>query len=655
MSSEKLYPTSKNIAEHALLNKEKYEQMYAQSINDKDAFWAEQATQFLNWSSPWEEVCSHDSKHKITQWFAGGTLNACYNCLDRHLPQQGHKKAIIWECDDPGPTKKLSYNELFELVCRFANVLKSRGVKKGNRVCIYMPMIPEITVAMLACSRIGAVHSVVFAGFSSDMLAQRILDSDCRVVVTADEGIRGGKHIALKENVEKALEQCSKVHTTVIVQRTGSSVPINHTRDIWYHDVMRYASSECPCEVMQATDPLFIIYTSGSTGKPKGIVHSTAGYLLYAAITFKYVFDYHDNEIFWSSADMGWITGHSYALYGPFLNAATTVMFEGVPGYPNYSRYWQIIDKHQVNIFYTSPTVIRGLMAQDIRFVRSASLKSLRLLGTVGEPINTETWKWFHQQIGKGRCPIVNTWWQTETGGVCITPLASVYDTKASSAGHPFFGILPIIVDDEGQEVSGAKHGNLALKGSWPGQMQTIYGNHKRFTDNYYSMSDLFYLTGDGAYRDEDGYFWLSGRVDDFINVSGHRLGTAEIENAITTHENVAEAAVVGFSHKIKGQGLYAFVTLKSEIEPSNILRNELMALVIQQIGAIARPDIIQWSDSLPKTRSGKIVRRILRQIAENKIDDIGDTSVLINVDCIDKLIKGAAMHQSEMQLVKPE
>lgn len=592
---------------------------------------------------PWKTVSSWDYHKGDIRWFEGAKVNAAYNCVDRHLETRGDQIAIIWEGDDPSEDRKISYHELHEEVCRFSNVLKSRGVTKGDRVSIYMPMIPEAAVAMLACARIGAVHSVVFGGFSPEALRDRILDSDCQVVITADEGPRGGKPVPLKANVEKALEGCANVHTTVIVRRTGNDVPSGGDRDVWYQEAIASASTECPAEPMDAEDPLFILYTSGSTGKPKGVLHTTGGYQLYAAMTHHYVFDYHPGDIYWCTADVGWITGHSYILYGPLANGATTLMFEGVPTYPDASRFWQVVDKHKVNIFYTAPTAIRALMSQGNGPVASTSRESLRLLGTVGEPINPEAWEWYFKTVGEQRCPIVDTWWQTETGGIMITPLPGATDLKPGSATRPFFGVEPALLDADGNELEGPNSGNLVLTRSWPGQMRTVYGDHERFIQTYFSTYPGFYMTGDGARRDEDGYWWITGRVDDVINVSGHRMGTAEVESALVLHAQVAEAAVVGYPHEIKGQGIYAYVTLMSGIEPSDDLKAELIALVRSEIGPIASPDLIQWAPGLPKTRSGKIMRRILRKIAANELDNLGDISTLAEPAVVDQLIANRA------------
>ncbi len=640
MSEDKIYEVNSDIAAKAHVTDAQYLEMYQQSIDDPEGFWAEQAENFVDWFSPWDQVMSVDYHKADIQWFTGARLNACYNCVDRHLPSRGDQIAIIWEGDDPNVDLSITYNHLFELVCKFSNVLKSRGVQKGDRVSIYMPMIPEAAVAMLACARIGAIHSIVFGGFSPDALRDRILDSDCQVVITADEGPRGGKNVPLKENVEKALEGCPNVHTTIVVRRTGNPVTASPGRDVWYHEAMNDASAECPPERMDAEDPLFILYTSGSTGKPKGVLHTTGGYQLYAAITHKYVFDYHDGDVYWCTADVGWVTGHSYIIYGPLANGAITMMFEGVPVYPDAGRFWQIVDKHKVNIFYTAPTALRALMAQGDSWVKRSSRSSLRILGTVGEPINPEAWEWYYHVVGEGKCPIADTWWQTETGGILITPLPGATRLKPGSATRPFFGIQPALMGPDGVEQEGAASGDLVIKQSWPGQMRTVYGDHQRFIDTYFKTWPGNYFTGDGARRDEDGYWWITGRVDDVINVSGHRMGTAEVESALVLHEEVAEAAVVGYPHDIKGQGIYAYVTLMVGTEPSDELQAELSALVKKEIGPIAKPDVIQWAPGLPKTRSGKIMRRILRKIAAQEFDDLGDTSTLADPAVVDDLIE---------------
>ena len=639
MSETKLYEVPASFAARAHITKEKYQAMYQRSIDDPEGFWAEQAEQFLDWYKPWDKVLEWDYHKAFIRWFEGGKLNVSHNCIDRHLESRGDQTAIIWEGDDPGTDKKITYRELHEQVCKLANALKNHGVGKGDRVCIYMPMIPEAAYAMLACARIGAVHSVVFAGFSPEALKDRILDSDCRVVITADESRRGGRTIPLKKQVDQALQGCPDVHTTLVVRNTGADIAWHEGRDVWYHESMANASSECEPEWMDAEDPLFILYTSGSTGKPKGVLHTTGGYLLYAAITHKYIFDYHDGDIYWCTADVGWITGHSYIVYGPLANGAITLMFEGVPTWPDASRFWQVCDKHQVNIFYTAPTAIRALMREGEEPVKRTSRTSLRLLGSVGEPINPEAWEWYYRVVGEQRCPIVDTWWQTETGGILISPLPGAIPLKPGSATLPFFGVTPAIVDDQGNILEGECEGNLVMTRPWPGQMRGVYGNPQRFYDTYFKTYPGMYFSGDGARRDADGYYWITGRVDDVLNVSGHRLGTAEIESALVLHDAVAEAAVVGFPHDIKGQGIYAYVTLVKGVEPSEALRQELVQLVRKEIGPIATPDVIQWAPALPKTRSGKIMRRILRKIATNDLDNLGDTSTLADPEVVEELI----------------
>ena len=639
MDDNRIYPVALRNAEDAYIDQARYQEMYRRSIESPEEFWSQQAEKYLTYSKKWDRVMDYDYVNGAIAWFSGAKLNATVNCIDRHLETRGDQTAIIWEGDDPSEQQHISYKELHENVCRFANLLKSRGVGKGDRVSIYMPMIPEAAVAMLGCARIGAVHSVVFGGFSPDSLRDRILDSDCRVVVTADEGPRGGRPVPLKANVEAALAECPDVHTTVIVRRTGAEVPGDAKRDIWYHEGMASVSPDCEPEEMDAEDPLFILYTSGSTGKPKGVLHTTAGYQLYAAITHQLVFDYKDGEVYWCTADVGWITGHSYIVYGPLANGATTLMFEGVPTYPDGSRFWNIVDKHSVNIFYTAPTAIRALMSLGDGPVLSSDRTSLRILGTVGEPINPEAWEWYYRVMGDLQCPIVDTWWQTETGGILITPLVGATPLKPGSATRPFFGIQPALLDDEGNEVDGAGVGNLVIKRSWPGQMRTVYGDHDRFVSTYFATYPGYYMTGDGARRDEDGYYWITGRVDDVINVSGHRMGTAEIESALVLHDLVAEAAVVGYPHEIKGQGIYGYVTLMVGSDPSDELKRDLVNLVRKEIGPFATPDVIQWAPGLPKTRSGKIMRRILRKIAASQIDDLGDTSTLADPSVVDDLV----------------
>ncbi len=639
MDDNRIYPVDLAIAENAHIDESRYQEMYRRSINDPEEFWSEQAEKYLTYTKKWDQVMEYDYVTGEIAWFSGAKLNATINCIDRHLEARGDQVAIIWEGDDPSEQQYISYKELHESVCRFANLLKSRGVKKGDRVSIYMPMIPEAAVAMLGCARIGAVHSVVFGGFSPDALRDRILDSDCRVVVTADEGLRGGRPVPLKENVETALAECPDVHTTIVVRRTGAEVPGNTKRDVWYHKGIASVSPDCEPEEMDAEDPLFILYTSGSTGKPKGVLHTTAGYQLYAAMTHQLVFDYREGEVYWCTADVGWITGHSYIVYGPLANGATTLMFEGIPTYPDASRFWNVVEKHSVNIFYTAPTAIRALMSLGDDPVQSVDRTSLRILGTVGEPINPEAWEWYYRAVGDQRCPIVDTWWQTETGGILITPLVGATPLKPGSATRPFFGIQPALLDDEGNEVHGAGVGNLVIRRSWPGQMRTVYGDHDRFISTYFATYPGYYMTGDGARRDEDGYYWITGRVDDVINVSGHRMGTAEVESALVLHDLVAEAAVVGYPHEIKGQGIYGYVTLMVGSESSDELKRDLVNLVRKEIGSFATPDIIQWAPGLPKTRSGKIMRRILRKIAANEIDDLGDTSTLADPSVVDDLV----------------
>ena len=639
------YPVPTDFAEHAFINDEQYAAMYARSVDDPEGFWAEQADKFLHWQEKWQSVSSANMEAGQINWFLGGKLNVTSNCIDRHLESRADQTAIIWEGDDPGEDTHISYQELSDAVCKLANGLRSRGVSKGDRVCIYMPMIPEAAYAMLACARIGAVHSVVFGGFSPQSLKDRILDSDCRTVITADEGIRGGKAIPLKENTEEALRDCPNVHTVVTVKRTGGDVPWSADRDVWYDELTGQQATVCEPEVMDAEDPLFILYTSGSTGKPKGVQHSTAGYLLQAAMTHRYVFDYHDGDIYWCTADVGWITGHSYIVYGPLANGATTLMFEGVPTYPDASRFWQVIDKHQVNIFYTAPTALRQLMGQGDDFVTTTQRTSLKLLGTVGEPINPEAWEWYHRVVGDHRCPIVDTWWQTETGGIMITPLPGATALKPGSATRPFFGVQPALVDPDGNVITETEaSGNLVITSSWPGQIRTVYGNHQRVVETYYSTYKGFYFTGDGARRDADGYYWITGRVDDVLNVSGHRIGTAEVESALVLHPSVAEAAVVGYPHDVKGEGIYAYVTLMAgDNREPEALQAELIDMVRTEIGPIAKPDILQWAPGLPKTRSGKIMRRILRKIAANELDNLGDTSTLADPSVVDDLIENRA------------
>ena len=643
MSTDKTYPINEAFAAQANINTEQYNEMYQRSVTDPEDFWAEQASNHLTWFQPWEKTLDWDFKDDVRiNWFQGGKLNASYNCLDRHLAERGDQVAIIWESDDPNEDRKITYAELHTEVSKFANVLKARGVNKGDRVSIYMPMIPEAAVAMLACTRIGAIHSVVFGGFSPDALRDRIQDSDCQVVITADQSVRGGKRVPLKANADKAMSACPNVHTCIVIERGGEPIEWSEGRDVWYHDMMAEASADCAPEEMDAEDPMFILYTSGSTGKPKGVQHTTGGYMLHAAITHKLTFDYKDGEIYWCTADVGWVTGHTYIVYGPLANGATTVMFEGIPTYPDVSRFWDVCDKHNVSTFYTAPTAIRALMACGDEPVKKTSRSSLRLLGTVGEPINPEAWEWYYNVVGESRCPIVDTWWQTETGGHLITPLPGAHPLKPGSASRPFLGVQPVLLDDEGNELpaDGEASGNLAIKFPWPGMMRTVYGDHKRFIETYFAMFPGYYFTGDGARRDDDNYWWITGRVDDVLNVSGHRLGTAEIESGLVLHDKVAESAVVGYPHDITGQGIYAFVTLMQGEEPSDELKAELVGLVRKEIGPIAKINLIQWAPGLPKTRSGKIMRRILRKIAANELDNLGDTSTLADPSVVDELIE---------------
>jgi acetyl-CoA synthetase len=639
--SEKIYDVPAEWAKRAWIDDAKYKEMYASSVSDPNGFWAEQAKRVDWMKAPTKiENVSFAPGNVSIKWFEDGVLNAAYNCIDRHLHSRGDQTAIIWEGDDPSQSLHITYKQLHDEVCRMANILRTRNVQKGDRVTIYLPMIPEAAYAMLACARIGAIHSVVFAGFSPDSLAQRIKDCQSKVIITADEGLRGGKKVPLKANVDAALSKVDDVDWVVVVKRTGAKVDMNPSRDLWYHDAAEMVTTECPCEHVHAEDPLFILYTSGSTGQPKGVLHTTGGYLVFAAMTHQYVFDYHDGDIYWCTADVGWVTGHSYILYGPLANGATTLMFEGVPNYPDNSRFWNVIDKHKVNIFYTAPTAIRALMQAGDEPVKKTSRESLRLLGSVGEPINPEAWEWYHRVIGDGRCPIVDTWWQTETGGILITPLPGATKLKPGSATRPFFGVVPEIVDADGKVLDGETTGNLCLTRSWPGQMRTVYGDHERFEQTYFSTYKGKYFTGDGCRRDADGYYWITGRVDDVINVSGHRMGTAEVESSLVAHAKVSEAAVVGYPHDIKGQGIYAYVTLMAGTEPSEALRKELVAWVRKDIGPIASPDQIQFAPGLPKTRSGKIMRRILRKIAEDEPGSLGDTSTLADPAVVDDLVK---------------
>ncbi|MBD07478.1 MAG: acetate--CoA ligase [Gammaproteobacteria bacterium] len=643
MSEEKIYPVAHRVAAEAWTDKSTYQNLYKSSVEDPVAFWGDQAMR-LDWIKAFTETkdVSYETSNLHIRWFSDGELNVAANCLDRHLEIRGEQTAIIWEGDDPSEEENITYKELHNRVCRFGNALRNLGIKKGDRVTIYMPMIPEAAVAMLACARIGAVHSVVFGGFSPEALRGRIEDCSSNIVITADEGLRGGKSIPLKANVDAALVDLPENHveTVVVVRRTGGEILWKNDRDHWYHEITASADANCPVEVMNAEDPLFILYTSGSTGKPKGVLHTSGGYLMFAAMTHQHVFDYHDGDIYWCTADVGWVTGHSYIIYGPLANGATTLMFEGVPNYPDTSRFWQVVDKHKVNIFYTAPTAIRALMRDGEEPVKRCSRSTLRLLGTVGEPINPEAWEWYYKVVGEERCPIVDTWWQTETGGIMLSPLPGATALKPGSATLPFFGIKPAIVDHEGSLLDGATEGNLVILDSWPGQMRTVYGDHERFIKTYFSQFPGKYFTGDGARRDSDGYYWITGRVDDVINVSGHRMGTAEVESALVAHPKVAEAAVVGFPHDIKGQGIYAYVTLNAGEVPDESLRKELILWVRKEIGPIASPDYLQWAPGLPKTRSGKIMRRILRKIAENAYDELGDISTLAEPTVVDELIE---------------
>ena len=636
----KKYSLSLAEKENSIISEEDFNTEYLESINNPEAFWKIKAEETLDWFSNWNEVALSKMEVGEVKWFKAGKLNACFNCVDRHLETCGDKTAIIWEGDDPKDNEKISFQTLHKNVCKFANLLKSRNVKKGDRVCIYMPMIPEAAYAMLACARIGAIHSVVFGGFSIESLKDRILDSDCITVITANEGLRGGKLVPLKNNVDKALEDCPNVHSTIVVNRTKNSLINDNEIDIDYYQVINNFEEDCPCEEMDAEDPLFILYTSGSTGKPKGVLHTTGGYLLGAALSHKYIFNLKENSIYWCTADVGWVTGHTYIVYGPLANASTTLMFEGIPTFPDVSRFWNVIDKHQVNIFYTAPTAIRALMAHGNEPLKSSSRDSLEVLGTVGEPINPEAWEWYFHEVGKGKCPIVDTWWQTETGSIMISGLAGFSDQKPGCAGKPFLGINPALIDEQGQEIEGPGKGNLVIKSSWPSQIRTVFGDHQRCVDTYYKTYKGYYFTGDGAERDADGFYRITGRVDDVLNVSGHRLGTAEIESALVLHESVAEAAVVGFEHNIKGQGIYCYVNLMKEAEPSDEIHTELIALIVKEIGPIAKPDSVQFCYDLPKTRSGKIMRRILRKIASNELDQLGDTSTLADPSIVDKLIE---------------
>ena len=641
MSENRTFPPSDEGASRAHIDIQGYQKAYAESLSDPDAFWAEHGKR-IDWIQPYTKISdvSYDKPDVHIKWYEDGTLNASANCLDRHLETRGDKTAILWEGDNPADAKHITFKELHAQVCRFANALKARGVNKGDRVTIYMPMVPEAAVAMLACARIGAIHSVVFGGFSPDALAGRIKDCGSTVVITADEGIRGGRPIPLKANTDKALAACPDCTTCFVVRRTGTDIAWQDGRDVWYHEAVEAAHGDCPPTEMNAEDPMFILYTSGSTGKPKGVLHTTGGYMVYASMTHHYVFDCKDEDIYWCTADVGWVTGHSYILYGPLANGATTLMFEGVPTYPDSGRFWQVVEKHKVTIFYTAPTAIRALMREGDAPVKKWDRSSLRLLGSVGEPINPEAWMWYRDVVGDGRCPIVDTWWQTETGGILITPLPGATTTKPGSATMPFFGVEPVLVDNENNELTGAIEGNLCINRSWPGQMRTVYGDHQRFIDTYFSTFEGRYFSGDGARRDEDGYYWITGRVDDVLNVSGHRMGTAEIESALVAHPKVAESAIVGYPHDIKGQGIYAYVTLNADEAPSDELRTELRNWVRQEIGPIASPDLLQWAPGLPKTRSGKIMRRILRKIAADDFSELGDTSTLADPSVVEDLIE---------------
>ena len=635
----KKYPVAESTKSKANLSEDVFNSLYKNSIADPDSFWRSQASQNLTWIKEPTQISSCDMRKGKIEWFKDGILNASYNCIDKHLDKP-NKTAIIWESDDPSIENKISFQELHDEVCKFSNLLKSRKVKKGDRVCIYMPMIPEAAYAMLACARIGAIHSVVFGGFSVESLKDRILDSSCETIITANEGVRGGKKIPLKENVDEAIKSCPNVHSVIVVHRANEVLNLKNSIDVDYFTEKEKFDAICDCEPMSAEDPLFILYTSGSTGKPKGVLHSTGGYLLGATLTHKYIFNYADNDIYWCTADVGWVTGHSYIIYGPLSNGATTLMFEGVPTYPNASRFWEIIDKHKVNIFYTAPTAIRALMAFGDDPLNTSTRESLKVLGTVGEPINPEAWEWYYEKVGKKKCPIVDTWWQTETGSIMISGLAGFSDQKPGSACKPFFGVVPVLLDENGNEIEGSGSGNLAIRDSWPSQIRTVYGDHQRCVDTYYTTYPGYYFTGDGARRDEDGFYWITGRVDDVLNVSGHRLGTAEIESALVLHQNVAEAAVVGYEHSIKGQGIYCYVNMMKNTSPSEGLKKELTDLINKEIGAIAKPDLIHFTNDLPKTRSGKIMRRILRKIASNDLENLGDTSTLADPSIVDELIK---------------
>ncbi len=637
--TQESYPISEEFQKRAHITEQRYRDLYKRSIEDPEGFWGEQADRFVSWSGRWKKVLDWDFSKGHVRWLEGGRLNACFNCVDRHLTTRGEQTAIIWEGNEPDESLTITYRELHEQVCRLANVLKDRGVGKGDRVCLYMPMIPEAAVAMLACARIGAIHSVVFAGFSSEALKHRVRDSECRLVITVDGYRHGNKMIGHKEKTDQGLSDCPSVKTVLVVKRLGLDLPWDRTRDVWYHEAVGGSSSECPVVEMEAEDPLFILYTSGSTGKPKGVVHTTGGYLLFAAMSHRYAFDYHDGDVYWCTADIGWITGHTYTVYGPLTNGATTLLFEGVPNYPDYSRLWQLVDKHHVNIFYTAPTAIRSLMAQGDEPVKKTSRRSLRMLGSVGEPIDPKSWEWFYRVVGEQRCPIADTWWQTETGGLLLTPLPGAMALKPGSVAKPFFGVVPAIVDEKGNILEGEAQGRLVITRPWPALARTIHGSHERYLKTYFSRFPGLYDTEDGARRDADGYYWITGRIDDVLNVSGHRMGTAELESALEKHPDVAEASVVGFPHAIKGQGIYAYVVLRQGIAASEALRTALIAQVRKEIGPIATPDHIQWAEALPKTRSGKVMRRILRKIAVNELADLGDTSTLADPSVVDVLI----------------
>ncbi|MDO9116512.1 MAG: acetate--CoA ligase [Nitrospira sp.] len=639
--SQDLYPVPEEFRTQAHITEPRYQDLYQRSVEDPEGFWSEQAKRSVSWSGPWSRVLDWDFKTGHIRWFEGGKLNACYNCVDRHLVERGEQPAIIWEGNEPDQSRRITYRELHEQVCRVANVLKKRGIGTGDRVCIYMPMIPEAVFAMLACARIGAIHSVVFAGFSSEAFKHRVQDCDARLVVTADGYCHGAKTIDHKKKTDQALEECPGVKTLLVVKHRGAAIAWNSERDVWYHEAVADSSPECPVVEMDAEAPLFILYTSGSTGKPKGLVHTTGGYLVFAAITHQYTFDYHEGEVYWCTADVGWITGHTYIVYGPLANGATTLLFEGVPHYPDYSRFWQVVDKHRVNIFYTAPTAIRALMAEGEEPVKKTSRRSLRVLGTVGEPIDPKAWEWFYRVVGEQRCPIADTWWQTETGGLLLTPLPGAMPLKPGSVAKPFFGVVPALVDEKGAILEGEAQGRLVITRPWPALARTIYGNHERFIKTYFSRFPGLYDTEDGARRDADGYYWITGRVDDVLNVSGHRLGTAELESALAKHPDVAEASVVGYPHAIKGQGIYAYVVLNEGVAPSDALRAALVGQVRSEIGPVAKPDVIQWAEALPKTRSGKIMRRILRKISAYELSDLGDTSTLADPTVVEALIAG--------------